>query len=74
MIQQIENLAENVVGFWATSKVTKDEYDTILLPAVKKLADETGKIKYLFVLDTDVSNLSGGAWYDDIKMGFQHLL
>jgi hypothetical protein len=74
MIEQIENLPENVVGFRASGKVTKDEYDTILIPAVDKQANETGKLRYLFVLDTDVSNLTGGAWYDDIKMGLKHLL
>lgn len=74
MIEQIKDLPENIVGFTATGKVTKEEYDTILIPAVDKLADTTGKLRYLFVLDTDISNMTTGAWYDDLKMGLQHLL
>lgn len=73
MIEQLNDLPENVVGFKASGKVTKDEYDTILIPVVDKMADATGKINYLFVLDTDISNLSAGAWYDDIKVGLKHL-
>ena len=32
-----------------------------------------GKINYLFELDTDLSNMSAGAWYDDLKIGLQYL-
>ena len=74
MIEQLQDLPANVVGFRATGKITKEEYDTILIPAVDRLADATGKINYLFVLDTDVSNLSAGAWYDDLMVGVKHLL
>jgi hypothetical protein len=74
MIEQISGLPENIVGFKATGKVSKEEYDTILIPAVDKLANDTVKIRYLFVLDTDISNMSAGAWYDDLKVGLKHLL
>lgn len=74
MIEQMKDLPANVVGFRATGKVTKEEFDTILIPAVDKVADATGKINYLFVLDTDVSNMSAGAWYDDMKVGLKHLM
>jgi len=74
MITQLQDLPTNVVGFRASGKVTKEEYDTVLIPAVNKLADATGKINYLFVLDTDISNLSAGAWYDDLLVGIKHLL
>ena len=71
MIEQIKNLPANVVGFRGT--ITKEEYDRVLIPAIDRLAAQTGKINYLFVLDTDVSNISAGAWYDDLKVGMSHL-
>lgn len=74
MIEQLNDMPAGVVGFKATGKVTKDEFDNILIPAVDRLADNTGKLKYLFVLDTDISNMSMGAWYDDMKVGLKHLL
>lgn len=73
MIEQLKDLPANVVGFRGTGKITKDDYDAVLMPALDKFADRTGKINYLFVLDTDVSNISAGAWYDDIKAGLKHL-
>ncbi len=74
MIEQMKELPANVIGFRATGKITKEEFDTVLIPAVDKVADTTGEINYLFVLETDVSNMSAGAWYDDMKVGLKHLL
>ncbi len=74
MIEQMTDMPENVVGFRATGKVTKNEFDRILIPAVDALADRAGELRYLFVLDTDVSNMSIGAWYDDMLVGAKHLL
>jgi hypothetical protein len=74
MIEQLKDLPANVVGFRGSGKITKEEYDRILIPAIRKLADRTGKINYLFILDTDISNISAGAWYDDLKVGLSHLL
>jgi hypothetical protein len=74
MLQQMNDLPAHVVGFRASGKVTKEDYDTVLIPAVDKLAKETGKINYVFVLDTDISNLNLGALYDDVKVGLKHLL
>src|ERR1700744_4092514 len=74
MLQKMNDLPAHVVGFRATGKVTKEDYDKILIPAVDKLAKEKGKINYVFLLETDISNLSIGALYDDLKVGLQHLL
>lgn len=74
MIQQLTDLPINAVGFRASGTVTKEEFDNILIPAVDKLANNTGNINYLFILDTDISNMTAGAWYDDIKVGLKHLL
>ena len=40
MIEIINELPENVVGFRATGKVTKDDYEKILMPAVDAQAKE----------------------------------
>lgn len=72
MITKINDLPDHTVGFSASAKVTKHDYDTILLPAVKELAGRTGSIYYLFVIDTELGDFSPGAWWDDIKVGLQH--
>ncbi|MBC7552892.1 MAG: STAS/SEC14 domain-containing protein [Taibaiella sp.] len=74
MIEQLKDVAADVVGFRATGQITKEDFDNVLLPAVNALAERKGDIKYMLILDTDISNLTPGAWFDDIKMGLMHLL
>ena len=73
MITKITDLPAHAIGFTASGHVTKSDYDNILLPAVKELAQRTGSIYYLFVIETNLGNFSAGAWWDDIKVGLQHL-
>ena len=72
MLQQMNELPTNVVGFSATGKVTVNDYETVLIPAVDKLVNKTGKINYLFVLDTDISDFNLGALMDDAKFGIKY--
>ena len=73
MIEIINELPENVVGFRATGKVTKDDYEKFLMPAVDAQAKKFNKINFLLWVDTDVSNYTFGAWVDDALVGLQHL-
>lgn len=72
MLQVINDLPKDVVGFRATGTVTSDDYEKILIPEVDKLADRQDKLNYLFVLDTDLSNVQPGAWLDDVKVSLKH--
>ena len=73
MIEKMNGLAENVIGFRASGKVTKADYETVLMPAVNDHEKKFPKLNFLLWLDTDVSNYTMGAWVDDILLGFQHL-
>ncbi|MDB5198245.1 MAG: hypothetical protein JWO92_208 [Chitinophagaceae bacterium] len=73
MIEIINDLPENVVGFRATGKVTKEDYEKVLMPAVEVQSKKFNKINFLLWLDTDVSNYTLGAWIDDALVGLQHL-
>ena len=73
MIEIINDLPENVVGFRATGKVTKEDYEEILIPAVDAQSKKFAKINFLLWLDTDVSNYTFGAWVDDALVGLKHL-
>lgn len=72
MLEIIKNLPANVVGVKATGTVTKEELDTILLPALDNLIARTGKIHYLLVLDTELKNWEWGAWVSDAKLGLKY--
>lgn len=72
MLQFINNLPDDVVGIHAIGEVTDDDYDEVLIPRLDDLAKRQGKIKYLLVLETDVSNFTVAAWWDDLKLGLKH--
>lgn len=72
MLQFINDLPANVVGIHAIGEVTDDDYDEILIPRLDELAKRQGKINYLLVLETDVSNFTMAAWWDDLKLGLKH--
>ena len=72
MLQFIKDLPPYVVGIHATGEVTKDDYDNVLVPKIDELAKLKGKINYLLILDTDVTNFSLGAWWSDLKLALKH--
>jgi len=73
MIEIINDRPQYVVGFHATGKVTKEDYEKVLMPAVDAQSKKFNKINFLLWLDTDVSNYTFGAWVDDALVGLKHL-
>jgi len=72
MIQQIES-PQNVVAFKATGEVTKNDYQTILLPAVEKLVNQIDEINFLFLIDTEIESFTAAAWMQDAWVGLKNL-
>jgi hypothetical protein len=73
MLEFINDLPDDVLGIHAINEVTKDDMDEVLRPMLNDLAKKEGKIKYLLVLDTDVSNFTLAAWWSDMIAGLKHL-
>lgn len=72
MLQIIQGLSENVVGVQATGKVTKQEYEQVMIPALDALSKKVEKMSLLLLLETDISHFTPGAWMDDMLMGLKH--
>ena len=72
MISLLTDLPQNVIGFRATGKVNKEDYEKILMPAVDAQAKKFNKINFLLWVDMEVSNYSFGAWVDDALVGLKH--
>ena len=70
MIEIINGLPPTVAAFRATGKITEDDYLKIINPLVDKIYKEFGKINYLLVINTSLSNYSIGAWIRDALLGF----
>jgi hypothetical protein len=73
MLEEIRGLPPHVVGLRATGNITKEHYDQVFVPAVDKVAEKYKEVNLLLLLETDLSDFSGGAYVKDILTGFEHL-
>jgi hypothetical protein len=73
MIQHLEYLPNNVVGFKAVGAITEKDFTEIVMPKVKELIEKTDKLNYLLVLETSLKNFTIGAWMKDAIMGIKHI-
>jgi len=73
MIQQINNLPANMVGFRASGEVTEEDFKNVVIPQVGKLVEKTGKLNYMLVLDTPIKEFTAGAWMQDAWLGIKNL-
>jgi len=72
MIHQIDT-TDNVVAFRALAEVTKEDFQSVVVPAVEKLVKNIDEINFLLVLDTDIGNFTAGAWLQDAMLGLKNL-
>ena len=72
MIEIIQDFPQDVAAFNATGKVTADDYNTTINPLVRKIKQQSGKIKYMLVLNTSLSNYTIGAWIKDGLLGLKY--
>lgn len=73
MIVVMQNVPDHVAGFIARDKVTKEDYDKVLMPAIDASAKQFHRLHFLMVLETDIKNFTPGAWLDDALIGLKHL-
>jgi hypothetical protein len=73
MLTRIEDLPEGVVGVEAHGKVTAEEYEQVLVPAVEAARAKDGKVRLLYVLGHSLPDYTTGAAWEDAKLGLGHL-
>jgi SpoIIAA-like len=69
MIDILPGLPANVVGFKATGEVTREDFEKVVFPGIKKYTDTSRKLNFIFFVDTPLRNFSTGAWIRDIWLG-----
>jgi len=69
VIRLLEGLPENVVGVEASGKVTDEDYERVLIPAVRERIGATGKVRFLYVLGEDFDGWTLGGMWEDAKLG-----
>jgi SpoIIAA-like len=73
MIERIPDLPEHVVGLTAKGKITADDYESVVIPAVEAVLKKRGKIRLLYHIGPDFSGFTPGAFWCDAKVGFKHV-
>ena len=71
MITELSGLPDGVIGFEASGKIAAEDYRDVVLPALEKAA-EAGDVRFVIVM-SDFDGMSGGALWQDLKMGVEHL-
>ena len=73
MISLILDAPENVAAFQAMGEITKEDFDLVVTPEVKKKIEKFSELNYLMLLDTDINHFTAGAWFEDVLLGLKNL-
>ena len=73
MIEVLEDFPENVVAFAGKGRVTRNDYDAVLIPEVKRALSRRKKIRCYYELGPEFSGMDSGAAWEDFKVGIEHL-
>jgi hypothetical protein len=71
VLTPIPDLPATVVGVEAHDKVTAEDYEKVLIPAVEaaEAASSDGKVRMLYVLGPEFPDFTAGAAWEDTKLG-----
>jgi SpoIIAA-like len=73
MIELLQGFPEDVVAAAAKGRVTKRDYDEVLVPAVEAAFSRREKVRCYYELDREFSGIDAGAVWEDFRIGFGHL-
>ena len=73
MIEVMTDLPERVLGLRAGGEVTAEDYKTVLVPAIEGQLTKHRKVRLLYVIGDEFKGYTGGAAWEDAKVGMKHL-
>ena len=73
MIGILPDIPSNVAGFKATGEVTREDYEKVVFPEIRRHIEKFGHLNFVFYVDTSLKNFSAGAWVRDIWMSIRDL-
>jgi stage II sporulation SpoAA-like protein len=71
VIIELTGLPAGVTGFETSGRLAAVDYRDVVVPAVERAA-QAGDIRFVIVV-RDFEGVSGGAVWQDLKMGIEHL-
>jgi len=73
MIESLKNFPDNVLGFVCHGQVTKQDYETVLIPVVAKALSEHDKVRLYYETASDFAGIDPSAVWEDAKVGMHNL-
>jgi hypothetical protein len=73
MIERMKGFPDNVLAFACHERVTKQDYDTVLVPAVEEALKSHGKLRLFYEIAADFAGIEPGAVWKDFKVGMEHI-
>jgi hypothetical protein len=71
MIEELHDLPDGVIGFEASGEISASDYRDVVVPALER-AFAGGEVRFVIVM-RDFTGMSGGALWEDLKVGVEHL-
>ncbi len=73
MIEQLSAFPDNVLAFVGSGRVTRADYDTVLVPAVEQAFARHDRVRLYYKIGADFAGIDLGALWEDFKVGVEHL-
>jgi len=73
MMELIPDLPDNVIGIVGSGTITGEDYDSVLIPAMKDKLQRHEKIRMLYQLRGDFAHYSLDAYLEDAKVSWHTL-
>lgn len=73
MIERLTNFPDRVLAFVCKGRVTKADYDSVLVPAVEKALETEKRVRLYYETASDFTGIDPGAMWEDFKVGMEHL-
>jgi hypothetical protein len=73
MIETLSGFSDNVIGFRASGHVSRQDYETVVIPAVGAAFRQHPSCRLYYQLDSDFEGMGTGAMWEDLKVGMEHI-
>ena len=73
MIQLMQDLPDGVIGFTATGKISGEDYERVIIPAVEAGLKQHSHLSLVYHLGEGFKGFDAAALWDDAKVGLRHL-
>lgn len=73
MIETLQGFPDNVIAVSCSGHVTRNDYETVLIPAVDAALSKHAKVRLLYRIDSEFTAIDPGAVIEDMSVGLSHL-